>query len=265
MPYQKTTVMVLLTLLATAVLGWQDVSGASGAEPAAGPRAPAVTPAVIKNVSEADGPSGRAATAPKKHSHAKDPSRKKFAHGFTAEREAAALTFVRQYHPELARLLRVLKTKEKEEYHRAIRDLFRTSERLAVYREKFPERYNLELEAWQNRSRIQLLATRLQLAPDDTKLAEQLKSALIEQIDIRVEILQQDREHQVERLKRLDEQIERLRKQREIDAERQLATLLRSVQKKPTPKQGPRQADKAGPKRGPQGMKPPDQQIRPTR
>lgn len=252
---QRPIAIVFLTCLTAVVFAWPDVEAALWNDPVGEPRTPGEVAAGVTKSGESVGQFGRAATAPKNHSHAKESSRKKFDHGFTAEREAAALTFVTQYHPELAKLLTVLKTKEKEEYYRAVRDLFRTSERLALYREKFPDRYDLELKAWQNKSHIQLLATRLKLAPEDTKLAQQLKAALIEQNDIRVEILRQEREQQAERLERLDEQIERLQQHRELDAAKQLETLLRSVQKKMPPKKAPREAGKDGPKRTPKDTK----------
>jgi hypothetical protein len=249
----------LLTSLTAGAVEWTDAAAAWQADWAGESRVSGNAPA-----DESDGRSGRAASAPKKHAPAKGSTRKKFDYGFTAEREAAALTFVRQYHPELASLLTVLKTKEKEEYHRAVRDLFRASERLALYREKFPERYDLELKAWQVKSRIQLLATRLKLTPEDTNLAHQLKSALIEQNQIRVEMLRQDREHQALRLKRLDEQIEKLQEHRELNAQRQLEALLRSVKKKPPPPQVPREAGRDGPKREQKQTKQPPTRTSPT-
>src|SRR6185436_5664149 len=50
----------------------------------------------------------------------------------TPEREAAAVTFVKLHHPDLAELLGHLKQSNPREYQRAIRDLFRTSENLAL-------------------------------------------------------------------------------------------------------------------------------------
>src|SRR5262245_8457794 len=50
---------------------------------------------------------------------------------FTPESEAAALKFVGENHRELGALLKQLKASSPEEYKRAIRDLFRTTEKLA--------------------------------------------------------------------------------------------------------------------------------------
>src|SRR5206468_2527102 len=48
----------------------------------------------------------------------------------TPEREAAAITFVQRNHAELADLLASLKASQPQEYERAIRDIYRTTERL---------------------------------------------------------------------------------------------------------------------------------------
>ena len=160
-------------------------------------------------------------------------------HGFTPEREAAALTFVRQHHPELAELLAALKTKDVKEYSRAIHDLFRTSERLTSYREKYPDRHEAELAAWQIKSRIQLLATQLRLVPDDPKRLQQLRKAVLEQVDVRIRLLEQERRRMAERLDRLDEQIRTMSAEREPLAEKQYQMLIRMPHKKPLARQEP--------------------------
>src|SRR6478736_3014044 len=54
----------------------------------------------------------------------------------TPEREAAAMAFVKQHHPELADLLTMLKAGNQKEYEKAVRELYRTSERLAQIQER---------------------------------------------------------------------------------------------------------------------------------
>jgi hypothetical protein len=200
-------------------------------------------------VTDSENRSTPAPTARKKDRGSKETSRPKNDHGFTPEREAAALTFVKQYHPELAKLLAALKTKERQEYCRAVRDLFRHSERLAVYREKYPERYDLELRAWQIKSRIQLVAARLRLSSEDACLREELKKSLVEQADVRIELLRQERKKMAERLEHLDDQIDEMQQQRELVAEKQLQALLRTVAIKHHPKQKSQAASKEGVKR----------------
>jgi hypothetical protein len=51
--------------------------------------------------------------------------------GVTPERQAAVMTFVQRNHPELADLLAHLKARQPAEYEGAVRELFRTTERLA--------------------------------------------------------------------------------------------------------------------------------------
>ncbi len=103
--------------------------------------------------------------------------------GFTAEREAAALTFVRQHHPELADLLTRLKDRRPQEYQKAIRDLFRVSERLALSNEQQPARYELELQEWKLASRIQLLAARMSMN-GSPELEQELRGLLADQLEV---------------------------------------------------------------------------------
>ena len=145
--------------------------------------------------------------------------------GVTPGREAAAMTFVKQHHPELAELLIYLKGSNRKEYQLAVRDLFRASERLAQIQERDAERYELELALWKMGSRIQLLSARLQMSQDE-ELVEQLRAALNEQIDLRLTILQRDRDRQSERLTKLDEQLERIASRRQQAVERELKKLI---------------------------------------
>ncbi len=148
--------------------------------------------------------------------------------GVTPEREAAAMTFVQQHHPELAALLVYLKDNRSSEYQKAVRDLFRISERLATTQERDFERYQLELDLWKSQSRSQLLAARLKMG-DNPALREQLRASLGEQVDLQRAILQRDRDRLADRLEKLDEQIERLGSDRQQQIEKQLLWLTQDL------------------------------------
>jgi hypothetical protein len=122
--------------------------------------------------------------------------------GFTGEREAAAMTFVRTNHPELAELLEQLKTSDPSQYQRAIRDLFKSSERLAQVEERNPQRYPLELSMWKVNSRIQVLVARLTMSPEPA-VEDQLRQALAEQLDLRKQLLVGDQQRLEQRLAEL--------------------------------------------------------------
>src|SRR5262249_21973120 len=104
--------------------------------------------------------------------------------GITPEREAAVKTFVDQHHPELGELLVHLKENNKKEYDKAVRDLFKTSERLAKVHESDEDRYELELKLWQTQSRIELLAARYKMNPTN-ELKKQLRDAIVQQQSLR--------------------------------------------------------------------------------
>ena len=148
---------------------------------------------------------------------------------FTPEREAAALSFVRQHHPELGDLLSQLKTGNRNEYRRVINELFVTSERLALSQERDPAKYELDLRIWKIDSRIRLLAARLAMS-DSELLQGELKDLLLEKQDVQLEQQMLERQRITTRLERLDAAIERVRSHRESEAQKALAKVLQEVQ-----------------------------------
>ncbi|MBI5757330.1 MAG: hypothetical protein HZA46_02285 [Planctomycetales bacterium] len=147
---------------------------------------------------------------------------------FTLEREAAALTFVSRHHPDLAQLLGQLKASQPDQYERAIRELFRTSENLAQLQEREPQRYEFELESWRLNSRIQVLAARLTMGAD-AEIESQLRQALQAQADLRLQQQQQVRDRLAERLTQADRDLDSARRDREAKVERDYQKVLQSV------------------------------------
>jgi len=150
----------------------------------------------------------------------------------TAEREAAAMAFVKEHHPELADIVNHLKESSPKEFERAMRDLSRASERLSQIRQRDEEAYELELKIWQARSRAQLLNARLQMS-DDEDLRKQLRDALTEEYDLRLQILSRDRDRFAERVKSLDQQIDRLTRWRDEGIEGQYQQMTKGARKAP--------------------------------
>ena len=125
----------------------------------------------------------------------------------TAEREQAALDFVAEHHPKLAKLIAPLKDSNPREYQRAVKELFRTSERLAGIRTKDPARYELELDAWKLQSHVRLLAARMTM-DDDPEIEQELRAMLRKKADNQLKLLQNERESLQARLKQVETQIE---------------------------------------------------------
>jgi hypothetical protein len=139
------------------------------------------------------------------------------------------MTFVRRNHEELGQLLAHLKENQPKEYERAIRELFRASERLAQIQERDPQQYELELQLWNTQSRIQLLAARLKMGVSGDLTAD-LEKLLGQQMDLRESLLRLDRRKAEERLAKIDTDIARLEKQRAQWIKRQLQTLTRAAE-----------------------------------
>ncbi|WP_425618846.1 hypothetical protein NA78x_002562 [Anatilimnocola sp. NA78] len=159
----------------------------------------------------------------------------------TPEREATVTDFVERNHPELAQLLSHLKANQPKEYERAVRDLFRVTEKLAMVHERDSRQYDLELKAWQAQSRAQLLVARLKMGESESEneeLKKQLREILAEQWQARLDVLRLERERVTGRLSKLDEDIGRLERDRDSVIEGHLKSLTnaggnRGNQKKP--------------------------------
>lgn len=147
--------------------------------------------------------------------------------GVTPAREAAVMTFVERHHPELKQLLVHLREHRPKEYERAVRDLFRASERLAQIQERDVERYELELQAWQLKSRIELLTARLRMSKSDD-LLKQLRTLLEQEVDIRMAVLERERQRTASRADRLQEQLRELKARRQTTVEQRFQELLPS-------------------------------------
>lgn len=160
----------------------------------------------------------------------------------TPEREAAALTFVQINHPELTELLKGLKKQNKSLYQKAIRELYRHSERLSMFVQRDQVRYEAELRAWKVGSRIQLASAQYKTATsekDRGQLEQKLRVLLAEQAEAKLAILQHERKRIQLRLDRIDEQVNRIRDSQEESIESQVKQLTKQrftpVSKKRSP------------------------------
>lgn len=153
--------------------------------------------------------------------------------GFTAEREAAALVFVRQHHPQLLDLLESLKKKNPARYQDAIRDLFQTSESLTELRGRGEGRYQLALEAWKLRSRSEVLAAKLKLGADSSREKE-LREVLAAQIDAQIRQQEMELDQLRQRSEKIEQSIVRLRGNRSKQVEARYRALVHGVKRDST-------------------------------
>ncbi len=138
--------------------------------------------------------------------------------------------FVREHHVDLVELLERLKSTKPKEYRQAVKELYRDSQRLTTVHERDPEKYELDLRAWQLDSRIRLLTAKLSLS-DQPELQEDLKAALAERADVRLAQIELERSRLTARLKRLDEEVSTLTSSRDDELKRTFDRLLRMARK----------------------------------
>jgi hypothetical protein len=148
----------------------------------------------------------------------------------TAQQEAEVMQFLRQHHTELAALLSHLQTSRPADYTRAIRDLWHARERLRQFEKGDGQRYELELQAWVVQSKIQLVVARLAMSDSET-LRDELRRLLAEQFDLKARSAHVERERTAERLKKLDEQLQRLADHRAEMLEKEFLSLTKSSEK----------------------------------
>ncbi len=146
----------------------------------------------------------------------------------TRAREAAALVFAQTHHLELYDLLLRLKKKQRTQYQRAIRELYRTSERLDRLKDNNLDRYEHSLQLWQLDSRIRLLAARMTMSSDPMLEAE-IKSLLLERLELRLQQLTTERDRLQSRVDKLNENIHAIVNDRDSAALNELKRLKKSL------------------------------------
>jgi len=171
-----------------------------------------------------------AATAVKSGSAvtARKDAKAKLAIQITPEREAAALAFVQRNHAELADLLAALKTSQPEEYERAIKDILRVTDRLALLQDRDQLQYELEVAAWTAQSRVELLAAKLKMGNTE-ELTRQLREALQTQNSAKAALLKHERQRVADRLNKLDSEIARFDGDRDELVNKQVKALTRAA------------------------------------
>jgi hypothetical protein len=169
--------------------------------------------------------------------------------------ETAALEFVRENHPELAELLRQLKPMNPVEYERAVRELAQVSRNLAAIKARNPRGYELGLNVWKARSRVELLTAKLASASGPSpELESQLRRAVEDQLDIEIRQQKFERDQVEERLKKLEENIDRLESRRDSIIESRYRAFVNKGQRARQQKRPPNANAAAKPKTKPKAQ-----------
>ncbi len=148
----------------------------------------------------------------------------------TTHQEARSWAFVTEQHPELADVLSRLKTTDPAEYERALHQILITSDRIAQLAKNDPPRGKLELRQWKIDSRIRLMAAHMTLSPAEASEAE-LRAAVNEQVQIKLEALELDRARAEAKLKNVDSSIAKLKSGKDQEVETRLIELHAEIAK----------------------------------
>jgi hypothetical protein len=167
-----------------------------------------------------------------------------------AAREEAALAFVRANHPELAELLEQLKAMKPEQYERAINELWQVNRQLAAYKRNDERRYQPALDVWKARSRAQLVAAQMAGSSPSPQLESRLREALKTQLDAEIRQQRNERVLVQERLRKLDETIDRLESRRDKLVESRYQSLVKKAERARRTEWGPAPTSAPVPQKG---------------
>ena len=168
----------------------------------------------------------------------------------TPEREAAALAFAKANHPELAELLGNLKTMDESQYKAAVSTLASQSDQLSALSKRDSEMHAVALREWKTQSRISVLAAKItHLDPSaQTSAGDELKKLLEEQAGLRIARKELEVKRTAEQLRKAEEQLQKLRSEKESWIAQQLKRWLRT---KDRPKTKPKATESPSKKPGP--------------
>jgi hypothetical protein len=142
--------------------------------------------------------------------------------------EVDSIAFVEENHPELATLLKSLKTMRQKEYESAIRETWRTKKRLESLSKKETDLHTMELDAWKLKSKIDLLIAR-GIAQDKTFTQSELRELLKQQIENQKKRWKHEQSTLAKRQEQIAEQLSRVEGHEDERTDQQLANHLKNV------------------------------------
>ncbi|WP_145260921.1 hypothetical protein [Planctomycetes bacterium Pan216] len=146
--------------------------------------------------------------------------------------EKAVIAFVDEHHAELALLLKRLRQHSDDQYRKALRSLNKQFRRLEKRRSSDETRYQLELDTWKVKSRIELLRARIMVTPDEDQRKE-LEELARRRIDLEIAILEYESDRLRRRAELMRQRVERLRRDRDKRAEEEVRRAF-ATEKKPS-------------------------------
>lgn len=150
-----------------------------------------------------------------------------------AEQAKQVTRFVDRHLPELAELLEVLEEAEPSRHRAAVRELYLAIERLERLK-RDPQLYQLGLKSWKLEKQAQLLAARIRM-DDSAENEGELKRLLDARYLVELQILQHNRDKLAARLKKMDADLERRKRNHRREVDRLVNSWLRGKSQRTKP------------------------------
>lgn len=133
--------------------------------------------------------------------------RKQKANALPSQEEQVAIKeFVQEHHPELINLLDRLEVRRPAIYTRAIKNVAKSHKRLMNVKKNNPDRYETALELWKVKSRVHLASARV-ILKDSPERREDLRKLVEQQIELRLQQLEFDKQKAGQRLQKVNDLI----------------------------------------------------------
>lgn len=131
----------------------------------------------------------------------------------SAQQEAEILEFVEKQQPKLLKLLAFMRERRQPQYQQALRETWRSMQRLENLAERDQELHAIELKLWRVRSETRLLAGQISAAKSEqaqSSMEQRLERLLEQELAYSLERVKQLRARTAKQLAQYDAQIEEL-------------------------------------------------------
>lgn len=143
-------------------------------------------------------------------------------------RRTSVMEFVQENHAKMEQLLLTLEKKQPAKFRSAVNRIGKTLFKMKAVKDKQPERYAALVEQWKVKSEIEMLTARL-ANQDDPELRSQLDALVEVFVDNRRQMLEIEKRHIEQRLKRTNRLLEMIETDRDAFVKKNLRSIDRTI------------------------------------
>lgn len=168
--------------------------------------------------------------------------------GMSPQSRTALMEYVRKHNPPAARLLIQLERTSPGQFRQALQSLEREVDSLRQFETRDPERFELALKQWRNRTNIDIVLAQIARGQESPSTRQQLQRLLDEQRQVRRELMALELIALEKRTQRLRDQLASMEELSEAEQLRLVDDMLRRAKQSAQRRQrGPQNAESKPP------------------